>query len=445
MTRPRPTLRQIPLVLCLLALCAGLLVATGRPANAGAREPASSPASSIRHAPSASSIRPTSSIRLAAPAPAAAPVINSPVFNDPTVASTGVGPSARQSAVMDQLIGLIAGVPAGGEINFVMFEFQDGARSTAVADALLAAHARGAHVKVVLDSTAKSAPVLKRLRDAFAAGSDRASWAMACPPGRGCIARNYMHSKFATFSTVRVGATDHKNVVFQTSSNLNDWYLYNSYNDAVTFSDAAVYADYRTYFKDLAAARPDPDYFWTSATGGPYKGHFYPRQQTAAKDPIANVLKLVKCSYKDEGGVSRQTDVRIALTFFNKHRLAVARQLRALRDQGCWVDIVYSAGKTDTEVLSALKPGPGEQPIQATACRFKSPSGSGEISPHTKVMMLDGFYDDDIVPRVYTGSANLTHLENADDSQVRIAGRANHTAYLNWFWNLRDTCKARTP
>lgn len=33
-------------------------------------------------------------------------------------------------------------------------------------------------------------------------------------------------------------------------------------------------------------------------------------------------------------------------------------------------------------------------------------------------MMLDGYYHDDIVPRVYTGSANVYTMENSDDSTL---------------------------
>ncbi|MDT0345461.1 hypothetical protein [Streptomyces litchfieldiae] len=57
-------------------------------------------------------------------------------------------------------------------------------------------------------------------------------------------------------------------------------------------------------------------------------------------------------------------------------------------------------------------------------------------------MMTDGRYDDDIVPRVYTGSANFTHLENSDDSQLRVMGRTVHDAYLSWFYDLRAACRA---
>ncbi|GIH96873.1 hypothetical protein Psi01_75030 [Planobispora siamensis] len=46
----------------------------------------------------------------------------------------------------------------------------------------------------------------------------------------------------------------------------------------------------------------------------------------------------------------------------------------------------------------------------------------------------------DIVPRVYTGSANFTHQENSDDSLVRIKGRAVHDDYVEWFWALRAAC-----
>ncbi|GAA2100050.1 hypothetical protein GCM10009801_72240 [Streptomyces albiaxialis] len=411
-------------VLCLLALA---LTVSG-PAQART-EPAAGPAAGAAAG--------------TAPGPAAPePVVGGPVFNDPAALSGGTGPSPRQAAVMDQLIGLAERVPAGGEIELVMFEFEEGARSTAVLDTLLAAHRRGVHVKVILD--ASSGDVLAKLKKAFDTGSDRASWAVACPAGRGCIARNYLHTKFALFSSVVTGGQEHRNVVFQTSSNLKDWYLYNSYNDAFTFADARVYADYRKYFGDLRAMKQDPDYFWTGPTGSAYRAMFYPREQTDAKDPIANVLKLVKCAYEDEDGVTRQTDVRIALTAFTKHRAATARQLRALRDQGCWIDIVHPgpAGGTaiEPEIMKLLNPA-GREPIQLTPCRY-DPGNGQRISTHTKVMMIDGSYNGDLTPRVYTGSANFTHLENADDSAVRITGRAVHDAYRSWFWKTRDACRA---
>ena len=376
---------------------------------------------------------------------AAEPVLDGPVFNDPAALSGGSGPSARQAAVMNQLIRLTERVPSGGEIEFVMFEFADGDRSTAVLDALLAAHRRGVHVKVILDSSSPGA--LSRFRRAFDAAGDRESWAVACPAGRGCVGRGYLHSKFALFSSVVTGGEEHRNVVFQTSSNLNDWYLYNSFNDSYTVADARAYADYRRYFADLRAMKPNPGYHWSGPSGARYRGMFYPGRQSPAHDPVVGDLRRVQCRYTDSGGATRHSAVRIALTAFTKHRVAVARQLRALRDQGCSVDIVYpgpsggaSAGHTiDPEIVKVLNPGGTRRAVGLTPCRF-DPGNGRKISTHTKVMMIDGSYYGSLTPRVWTGSANFTHLENADDSTLRVTGRAAHNAYRAWFWKLRAAC-----
>lgn len=374
------------------------------------------------------------------------PVVNAPVFNDPVADSGTPGtPSAQQSAVMDQLIRLIRAARAGGEIRFVMFEFTEGQRSTEVADALIAAHGRGVKVKVILNGSDKNAPVAARLRSALGGSESAASYVVSCPAGRGCIARNYLHSKFATFSGIEAGGVTHDKVVFVTSSNLTDWYLYNSYNDAYTFTDATVYDGYHRYFDDLRTGRnraPDPGYFWATPTGSKHKALFLPRAKNSG-DHIANVLKLVECGYRDTDGVKRQTDVRLALTAFNQHRKAIAQELVRLRGKGCWVDVVYYQNNMDDTIRAELaRTASNGLRIQVTPCRFTA--GDRSVVPHTKLMMTDGFYDDDITPRVYTGSANFTHLENADDSIVRISGRDVHDQYLSYFYKIRDTCRART-
>ncbi|NRQ32005.1 hypothetical protein HII36_09150 [Nonomuraea sp. NN258] len=386
------------------------------------------------------------------------PVLNAPVFNDPT-ADSGVpgSPSPQQSAVMDQLIRLIKATPAGAEIRFVNHEFAHGDRSTEIVDQLVAAHQRGVRVKVILDSLENGAndAVTASLRAALGTSESAGSWIIRCEypneatVDRGCIARNYQHSKFALFSTIVVDGVTHPNVVFQTSSNLSDWYLYNSYNDAYTFTDATVYGAYRTYFADLQAGRRsavNPDYYWTSPTGSTHRATFYPRL-VSDPDPIVSILRLIECSYKDADGVTRQTDIRLALTAFNKNRVAIANELVRLRGENCWVDVVHyenAAGATtknvDDTIRQTLAKTVNGRAIQVTPCRI-SLGTRGGIVPHTKLMMVDGFYDDDITPRVYTGSANFTYMENSDDAFVRISGRAIHDRYLSFFYGLRTACR----
>ena len=380
------------------------------------------------------------------------PVLNGPVFNDP-IAGSGVPgtPSAQQSAVMDQLIRLIRAARAGSEIRFVNHQFSPGQRSTEVADALIQAHRRDVNVKVILDSMENGAndEITARLRAVLGAAESAGSWVIRCEypneaaVDRGCIGRDYLHSKFALFSGIEVNGATHANVVFQTSSNLSDWYLYNSYNDAFTLTDATVYNGYHRYFDDLRAGRRsavDPAYFWSTPTGSAYRASFYPRAK-ASGDPIVNILKLIECRYQDADGVDRQTDIRLVLTHFNQNRLAIAKELVRLRGENCWVDLVHYGGNLDATVRAELARTVNGRTVDVTPCRITV--GNRSVVPHLKLMMTDGFYDDDITPRVYTGSANFTHLENADDAQLRISGRDVHTQYLSYFYKVRDTCDPR--
>ncbi len=384
---------------------------------------------------------------VAQPVMLAQPVMNQAVFNDPAAGPASGTPTAAQRAVFDQLIGLIDATPAGELIEFAMFEFVDGESGVPqqVVNSLLAAHDRGVDVRIILDSTDKNVPVHDRLMAALGNNDAAASWVVQCGTDRGCIANNYSHNKFATFSAVEFAdGTSHQNVVYQSSSNLSDWYLFNSYNDAFTLTDAAIYADYRTYFADLNAGRKtavDPDYFWASETGSTYKGLFYPRDRDTG-DPVVNVLRDIDCSYQDETGTARQTDIRLVISSFTKNRQQIAEELLRLRGENCWIDVVYASNGIESPVLDVLNnTASNGKTLQLTPCTHDVAAGH-EVRPHAKVMLTDGWYGDDFDPRVYTGSANLTTLENSDDSQLRIVGRDFHDTYLTWFYDLRDSCGA---
>jgi phosphatidylserine/phosphatidylglycerophosphate/cardiolipin synthase-like enzyme len=176
-------------------------------------------------------------------------------------------------------------------------------------------------------------------------------------------------------------------------------------------------------------------------TGTTYKAHFFPRRERSgqpvsdpATDTVVNILNSVACSY-DDAGTRRQTDVRVNMYSFT--RPEVAKKLTALRNAGCWVDVVYS--EINDSVLSALGSN-----VQLTKCNYNVAPGR-DIRTHSKYMLIDGAYDDDIVPRVFTGSHNfaVSALRQADETLLRIIGRGMHDDYLRDFWHVRDTCRAR--
>lgn len=392
------------------------------------------------------------------------PVINGATFNDPS------GSAAQQGAVFTQIIQLVDATPAGAQIRVSMFDFTDGA----VADALLGAYRRGVQVRVIVDDSSyldgngkrKPSPAWDKLSDpATGLGTDdRApSWIVMCDDQfedddgvddvkRGCIATAppgpaYNHNKFFLFS--KVGPFDdgssYQKVVLQTSSNLTDWYKVESYNDAVTFVDPTVYDAYATYHEDLRRLRysstGNNHYYRSTPTGSTYRAFFFPRgdatYRNPASDTIVNALDEVACAYTGTDGKRHQTDIRIAVLDFLGSRSQVATKLAALRAAGCWIDVIYA--ESDATVEGILdKAG-----IQRLYCKYSVAPGI-EVRPHTKFMLLDGDYNGELEPRVYTGSPNLdgSSLRSSDQALLRISSAAYHASYLSYFYKIRAACRA---
>ncbi|MER6347887.1 phospholipase D-like domain-containing protein [Streptomyces sp. NPDC001595] len=394
--------------------------------------------------------------------PAAAlpkPVVGGPVFNDP------LGTAAQRKAVFTQLVRLIDATPAGARIRGSVYEFDD----QEVADALLAAHARGVDVRLVVDdSTYVDASgdeyrnaAYRSLKAGLGSDDGARSWIVVCDDRfedadgvddvqRGCLGvappqPAYNHNKFFTFS--RIGpfddGTSYSKVVFQTSSNLSRWYKVESFNDAVTFADGAVYDGYVAYHERLRRGRTlaagDNDAYFSTAAGSKYRGHFFPRGDSdygnPATDNVVATLDGVTCNYTDADGLRRQSDIRIVMYRFYRSRAQVADKLAELRGRGCWVDIVYA--ESDSTITGKLTAAG----IQHRACRI--PNGPGvDVRPHNKQILIDGDFDGDLTPRVYTGSANLTgsSLRSADEAYVRIVSANYHARYLSTFYKIRTAC-----
>jgi len=399
----------------------------------------------------------------AAAAPGPDPLLGRGVFNDPA------GTKAQQNAIVVQLAGLIDRVPAGAEIEGSFFGFDppdtaDTAEAPDLVDRLIAAYQRGVRVKLIVDQKSAATAATNRLRAVVGSADDQPSYVVHCadksPAGtiRGCIATRvkqwsdgpvtpYNHNKFLLFSKLRLNSgAEVGSVVYQASANLGIWDQNEAYNNALTYSDSRTYAAYRTYFEDLRAYRyqaaGNNNYYRDSGTGTDYRVYFFPRQERSgqpfddpATDTIYNSLLSVACSYT-ENGQKHQTDVRVAMWDFN--RPAIARKLADLKRAGCWVDVVLT--NANAEVLSALK----SASVQTTRCNYNAGPGI-DIRVHSKYMLVDGAYDDDIVPRVFTGSHNYSYsaLRQADEALVRVMGRTVHDDYLRNFWHLRDTCRAK--
>ncbi len=347
-----------------------------------------------------------------------------------------------------------------------MFEFNH----PRIADRLTAAFDRGVRVKLIVDAASASYPAYATVRSRVGTNDTAGSWAVVCndrfpSQKRGCVGTRvitysngptyaYNHNKFFLFSRLAFGdGTGASNVVWQSSSNLHQWYEIESYNDSVTFADKTAYDGYRRYFTDQRAYRyssgGNNNYYWSTATGSTYRAFFFPRREVSGEDPVTgtatdtvdNVLDEVSCSYTEPDGSrhpGRHPDRDVGFT-----RSGLAEKLAAKRRAGCWVDIVYNPDTMSARVKSALTFSGGPQ---LTPCKFNVGPGR-DIRPHNKTMLIDGDYNGGITPRVYTGSHNyaIGSLRQADETLLRITSGAYHASFLSNFYRIRDTCRSRTP
>lgn len=383
-----------------------------------------------------------------------APVMNGPVFNDPRV-------DGKRASIFNQFTSLANSVPSGGSIWMSMHEIdiqncKDVEKN--LFDSLIAAAERKVTVRILVDGevTRESKAAYDRLSAGI--NGHPGSWVHACPVGRGCIGKNLNHNKYALFSQVKLNGKIYKNVIFQSSSNFTDYYLTQSFNDSYTLSDTSgkLYHAYQTAFQNMDSARSlklNPiqgiywakrplSYFWTASDStSSYKAYFYPRGNLFYPFGwpgriIANELRNVKCHYTSNG-TSMTTTIRIAMLAFTRGRQAIASQLASLAKNGCSVNMLYYSGKNrdgsptvDPSIpRSLLSAG-----VDAVPCTHKIPT------LHTKIMMIDGMFNNKAQRLVYTGSDNFSTLANSDDTTLRITGNKVHQQYLKWINNMHEVC-----
>ncbi|GAA2425049.1 phospholipase D-like domain-containing protein [Streptomyces macrosporus] len=355
---------------------------------------------------------------------AAAPVATGAVFNDPR------GTTAEKNAVKNHIIGAINATESGRTIRAALYALTD----QDYADALIAAHDRGIQVRVVLDSTYADRPAAQSVRAALGGDTSGGSWVRVCTAGRACIAdapadvNPINHNKFFTFS--RIGsAGEAEDVVIQTSANQTSLNVEKYWNNAYTVvGNTDLYSAYVAYFNDLAAMQKDGDYFRQGKVGAA-KYYFFPQ---ATGDLVVDVLDNVTCTGNTSvGSDSHKTVIRVGA--FALHRDAVARKLRALADQDCWVEVVY-ADSNDVGIMQ------GHPRLKL----YRLNTADGYLV-HSKYLTIEGNYAGHPDTKwTFTGSHNLDHssLRENDEALLRLEGAAPHDAYRRNFLDMRA---AATP
>ena len=352
-------------------------------------------------------------IALVAPVSAASAAVTSgAIFNDPTV-------PAKQRVIADHIRSLIQGAAAGSSIRIAIYHFDD----AAVASDIVAAKDRGVDVRMVMDySTSTTGPATTVIQ---ALGSR----VTLCTKDAACIGSQgtpIMHNKFFLFSNTS-GST---NVVVQSSANLNRSNTNSYWNNAVTMvGNTALYNGYLSYFNDLAAKAKNNDYYRTVSAGNT-KAYFFPRAGTnESTDTIYNMLTdNVTCEGNTSTGTETgRTIIRIAMWYFSRDD--IARRLRALADDKCWIEVVYTTMDAGSK---------GHLSGHDRIVLYQIDDGTYIV--HSKYMLIEGTYAGQKDTKwVVTGSHNYTNaaLRENDEAMVRIQSAPIHDQYRSNFWALR--------
>ncbi len=363
------------------------------------------------------------------------------LFNNPTI------PDQRRM-IIRHIQKSIGSTPAGATIRIALYSFD----VASAADALVAAHQRGVHVRMIMDDHYMT-PEWQRMIDELGTDADAESFAITCHGS--CMVdheKSSVHLKLYMFSTSGTS----KLVSMVSSSNLTHGQTNNGWNDIYTIvGSRGMYGAYKRYFEDMTAGAlgTKNPFYYRMVESGNKKTYLSPRGEPGRdNDTMMEIFDNIECTGADPGFGTKdgRTIIKITMYSWTTGRLAVAKKLWRLNDMGCAVSVIYFSGSTWPEVLAELsKPGSRGGGIKLRdSARDSDADGVIDLWTHNKYVLIDGHYAGETDRKiVFAGSHNMTYnaMHWNNDILLKVDRRDAHAAYLAQFMVLRDYLKSTPP
>lgn len=335
------------------------------------------------------------------------------LFNNP------LGDADAQRRLFTHIIRTVNSVPAGETIRFAVFSFSD----KPMADALLAAHQRGVHVKLIFASH-KVYPPMTRLQAALGKNPRASSFAIFCDAScRGTSGE--MHAKYFSFSKVSGG---HRFITMVGSNNITNHNAEDQWSDLYTVSgERAYYRAYLHWFGQMRWDRPVAQPFVRRVLRNDVVD-LTPLDLTQRPDPIRTVLHKVTCQTTIKSRVV-PTKVMIASHAWNGDRgRLVAQDVAALASAGCAVKLFYGVGT-----------GPGVRNLLEKAGAELTNGTHRGVFTHEKLMIIKGHVGTEkSTIRVLTGSHNWSDRALGRDDVIAVIKRPTvgqqYVDAFAWMW-----------
>lgn len=325
-----------------------------------------------------------------------------------------------------------------GTVRVSLYSMTDGP----VAKALIAASRRCISVRVLMNDhlTPATDPAWRLLEQGLGrAVFDRnhqfnRSFAHRC--SRGCRGGGVLHTKMYLFNATTPIAARNKiqNTVMVGSSNMTSNAAQVQWNDLYTVRNRPVlYSQFSNMFNSMAR---DSGFRRTGVTyqDGPYETTFWPRSKNAT-DPYLAALRSVRCGGVSGGaGLNGRTVVYVNMhAWFGTRGLVLARQVRQLYNQGCYVKVLYSF--MSYGVFKILRRGAGASRMVVRRTLFSHNGRTGYVYSHYKNIAVSGNVRGNGAARVaWTGSNNFTDEGTRfDEVMMRIASVSAFNSYRAQF------------
>jgi hypothetical protein len=319
-----------------------------------------------------------------------------------------------------------------------------------VAKALMAAAKRCVSVQVLMNNhlTSSTDPAWHRLQSGlgarvFSGRVPRPSFAHRC--SFGCLGSGVLHTKMYLFDSFVPWPRRAWNKVVATvmtgSTNMTFNAAKVQWNDLYTVSDNPRL--YNIFGHQFDRMKRDNGFHRTNpVNAGNYQVVFSPAR--VGLDPYLSDLRSIHCTGARGAGVHGRSIVYINMhAWFGSRGLAIARQVRGMYNQGCYVRVLY--GFMSYGVYSILhRHTGGRMSVRRTV--FSHNGVTAYLYSHFKNIAVSGYVDRARNARVsWTGSNNFTNDgTHFDEVTLRINSASVYNAYVRQFVFMRDRMSSAT-
>jgi hypothetical protein len=348
-------------------------------------------------------------------------------FNVPAAAPRST--ELKQRVFLDAVIGALDATPAGETVTISMFSLYD----PAATDAIVRAHQRKVHVRYLTWDRDPKGVQLNRVKNELGTNTAAKSWFKMC---RGSCAisgdSGAHHAKLVLSSRIiDSNGRSVRSLTLVSSGNLTSAGSGVQWNEFQTITDPKIYAAAQAYILSIKDDRTRYDFPSATSASGKYLLTFFPRKSLPV-DPVLDTLHGVSC----KGGGK----IRVAMYFWSFKRVAMARQLVALKKAGCDIKVLFDSWQTDDGVEAVLRDG--HIPIYDTHV-----GDANGMYMHAKATILSARVNGTRRNYVFTGSPNFSWAARQlnSESMLRINSKAEVELHFRW-WDsvLAATTTART-